>query len=211
MCTWRFVFSSLGSYYALVLIVAICQSDYDVCMECGSVSECIHDTPPASPVEPPDSIPGPSHSISESVDKIEMVSVRPVIVGEEVFNTYGSRLSNAQLLARYGFILEGNEWDTVSWTREELAFDVESEESRADSMVEIEEEVPEELVFSSVSTQSDGRVLCVNSDAQISVALLRWAISQQTSSSANQADVLRALRRVVEDVEDTTFNVRIPK
>jgi hypothetical protein len=42
-----------------------------------------------------------------------MVSNAPVGAGEEVFNTYGDGLSNAQLLVRYGFALDGNEHDAV--------------------------------------------------------------------------------------------------
>lgn len=39
----------------------------------------------------------------------------PVSSGDEVFNSYDSHLPNSALLARYGFILEGNEYDYVSW------------------------------------------------------------------------------------------------
>lgn len=52
---------------------------------------------------------------SEAADACEMALVAPVRAGEEVFNTYGAGLSNAQLLARYGFMLDGNEHDVVSW------------------------------------------------------------------------------------------------
>lgn len=57
-----------------------------------------------------------------------MVSNLPILVPAsdrpdaqtEVFNTYGARLSNATLLARYGFLLEGNEWDQIEWGWAEL-------------------------------------------------------------------------------------------
>lgn len=38
----------------------------------------------------------------------------------EVFNTYGDDLTNAQLLSQYGFILDMNDNDRVSWTVTEV-------------------------------------------------------------------------------------------
>lgn len=49
-----------------------------------------------------------------------MVSNAAIIPHSEVFNTYGETLSNAQLLTRYGFILDVNENDSVSWEFEGL-------------------------------------------------------------------------------------------
>jgi hypothetical protein len=40
--------------------------------------------------------------------------------GAEVFNTYGPALDNAQLICHYGFALDGNEHDVVSWDAAEL-------------------------------------------------------------------------------------------
>ncbi|KAG8220871.1 hypothetical protein J3R82DRAFT_2367 [Butyriboletus roseoflavus] len=85
------------------------QSDYDVCVECGSFAECEHDremTVPASVVHPL------SHDGSSEIDHLEMRTVRPIHPLSQVFNTYGS-LPNAVLLSRYGFILPENEHDTV--------------------------------------------------------------------------------------------------
>ncbi|PSR73797.1 hypothetical protein PHLCEN_2v10367 [Hermanssonia centrifuga] len=48
-------------------------------------------------------------------DTCEMVSNLPIPPYSEVFNTYGERLTNAQLLTRYGFVLDGNESDVVSF------------------------------------------------------------------------------------------------
>ena len=39
---------------------------------------------------------------------------------DEVFNTYGDGLTNAQLLSQYGFILDMNDNDRVSWTATEV-------------------------------------------------------------------------------------------
>ncbi|KAI0091781.1 hypothetical protein BDY19DRAFT_646374 [Irpex rosettiformis] len=52
---------------------------------------------------------------SSPVDTCDMVSNLAIPPGEEVFNTYGEHLTNAQLLARYGFMLDGNENDVVTF------------------------------------------------------------------------------------------------
>lgn len=49
-----------------------------------------------------------------------MVSNLPIPPHAEVFNTYGERLTNAQLLARYGFVLEGNDNDTITFAPEDI-------------------------------------------------------------------------------------------
>jgi hypothetical protein len=49
-----------------------------------------------------------------------MVTNLPVEAGEEVFNTYGEHLSNAELLACYGFMLDENENDVVRWKLADL-------------------------------------------------------------------------------------------
>jgi hypothetical protein len=49
-----------------------------------------------------------------------MVANAPVAPGEEVFNTYGAKLTNAELLVRYGFMLDANDNDILTWTTEEV-------------------------------------------------------------------------------------------
>lgn len=49
-----------------------------------------------------------------------MVANLPIGGNEEVFNTYGDGLTNAQLLCHYGFMLDGNENDSITWTTDEL-------------------------------------------------------------------------------------------
>ncbi|KAI5995675.1 hypothetical protein EDD15DRAFT_616255 [Pisolithus albus] len=78
------------------------ESNFDVCMECGSFLECKHDTDAEDK-------PGPE---SDEIDYLEMRMIRSVPPHSEVFNTYGS-LSNATLLTRYGFMLPENEFDVV--------------------------------------------------------------------------------------------------
>ena len=50
----------------------------------------------------------------------EMVAIAAVAQGEEIFNTYGASLSNAELLMRYGFMLDSNDNDVLTWTAEEI-------------------------------------------------------------------------------------------
>ena len=49
-----------------------------------------------------------------------MVVNAPIASGTEVFNTYGAKLTNAELLVRYGFLLDANDNDTLTWTIEEI-------------------------------------------------------------------------------------------
>ncbi|KAK0482183.1 SET domain-containing protein [Armillaria novae-zelandiae] len=83
------------------------ESEYDVCPECGSLKECVHDD-------------DPSPGSEDLEDHFEMVCNMRVPSHGEVFNTYGETLSNAQLLLRYGFILDVNDNDQVLWDIEEL-------------------------------------------------------------------------------------------
>ncbi|KAK2463048.1 hypothetical protein APHAL10511_004703 [Amanita phalloides] len=56
----------------------------------------------------------------EQEDDYEMVSVTVIPPGTEVFNTYGETLTNAQLLTQYGFILDANENDVLTWDIEQV-------------------------------------------------------------------------------------------
>lgn len=94
------------------------QSDYDVCVECGSLAECEHDREMGSTTVLA-SIKSNVHPLSHGgsptsseIDYLEMRTVQAIPPLSEVFNTYGS-LSNAALLSRYGFMLPENEYDTV--------------------------------------------------------------------------------------------------
>ncbi|KAA1468756.1 SET domain-containing protein [Dentipellis sp. KUC8613] len=95
------------------------ETEYDVCAECGSLSECPHDDDLTA--GPPDLVPPGASQAGPDVDNsCEMVSNAPIQANEEVFNTYGEKLTNAELLVRYGFALDGNENDIISWTAEEV-------------------------------------------------------------------------------------------
>ncbi|EMD38232.1 hypothetical protein CERSUDRAFT_113385 [Gelatoporia subvermispora B] len=93
------------------------ESNYDVCPICGSLSECPHDTEEKSDIHMDEDgrrYAYPSIGVQGN-DVCEMVVNRIIPPHMEIFNTYGSRLGNAALLARYGFSLEGNDNDMISF------------------------------------------------------------------------------------------------
>jgi len=96
------------------------ESDYNVCADCGSLDECQHDRDDNQRF-------GPSKDGTQSGTKnngqdmyYEMVSNTYILSLTEVFNTYGDGLTNAQLLSQYGFILDMNDNDRISWTATEV-------------------------------------------------------------------------------------------
>lgn len=96
------------------------ESNFDVCVECGSFVECKHD--PDAEDKPVSCVPQSVASTpleGGEVDYLEMRTIRSVPPHNEVFNTYGS-LSNASLLTRYGFMLPENEFDVVKLVYEPL-------------------------------------------------------------------------------------------
>lgn len=102
----------LSSY--LETIFTYLQSDYHVCPVCGSLDECDHDaeSPNKSPV-----------SVSNRRDTCDMVANLPISPNEEIFNSYEKGLTNAELLCQYGFILDVNENNLVTWSVDELLCD----------------------------------------------------------------------------------------
>lgn len=60
-------------------------------------------------------------TLAQEVDTCDMVSNSPIPPGAEVFNTYGEHLTNAQLLARYGFALDDNDNDVVTFKLDDLS------------------------------------------------------------------------------------------
>ncbi|KAI9511538.1 SET domain-containing protein [Russula earlei] len=94
------------------------QSDHDVCTSCGSLSECPHDVDVETREDASTSAPGAD--TVESENTCEMVVNAAVAPGEEVFNTYGANLTNAELLVLYGFMLDANDKDILTWTTDEI-------------------------------------------------------------------------------------------
>lgn len=85
--------------------------------------ECLHDRaePPVVPAAVSiKSTPRVPTLEDEQEDDYHMVSVTAISPGVEVFNTYGETLTNAQLLTQYGFILEANENDVLTWDMEQV-------------------------------------------------------------------------------------------
>jgi len=78
------------------------ESDFDVCMECGSVKECVHDGQQSALVSDYRSS---DSEEEEDEDVVEMVTNAVVHPAHEVFNTYGETISNDELLINYGFQL----------------------------------------------------------------------------------------------------------
>lgn len=94
------------------------ESDYNVCPECGSLDECSHDREGGDHAR---EVTTASLSTSGHVhDCYEMVTNTTIPPFSEVYNTYGETLSNAELLCQYGFVLEANENDALTWTVDEI-------------------------------------------------------------------------------------------
>ncbi len=87
-----------------------------MCTFCGSLSECPHDTENREDM----AVPAPRADAADPDNTCEMVVNAPVAPGEEIFNTYGASLSNSELLLRYGFMLDANDNDVLTWTTEEI-------------------------------------------------------------------------------------------
>ncbi|TFK45041.1 hypothetical protein BDQ12DRAFT_46280 [Crucibulum laeve] len=163
------------------------ESDYNVCPECGSLNECRHDRDgydyPEIPIEGRSRKKSPTHA-SDHDSFYEMVSDIPIPPHSEVFNTYGETLTNAQLLTRYGFILDVNENDHLTWTLDDLYAGLGNSaaqllQSSISGLIKHENEetyghildlFPEsQLVYRDDLSPSDN--LCINSDGKLSYQL----------------------------------------
>ena len=111
-----------------------------------------------------------------------MVTVCSVPPGVEVFNTYGTTLGNAALLARYAFLLDGGETDTVTFGWRGSSLEVERSGPDWESACRrvrdsLGGSVPgSSLVYVPENAGERSPVLSINSDGQISVALFAWAV-----------------------------------
>ncbi|KDN39461.1 SET domain-containing protein [Tilletiaria anomala UBC 951] len=102
------------------------ESEDAVCQHCGRLAArgCKHalepllsaSLPPQQPSLPSEYLPLQLYD-----DPVVIRAVRPIGAGEHVFNTYG-RLSNAELLLRYGFALDiATEFDRSTWNPQQDA------------------------------------------------------------------------------------------
>ncbi|KAI3612761.1 hypothetical protein WG66_014703 [Moniliophthora roreri] len=167
-------------------------SEYDVCPECGSLKQCPHDR----------DLEGTENDRNADTDNDELYYTMTTTsyipsTTTEVFNTYGAHLSNAQLMAQYGFILDVNEADWVGWDASEIVG-----EDEYDKVMQIwrlctagllEDAHGDSEVFymplNSGGAPDSRRVFSVNSDGRISVQL--WcllAISWVTETQGTLVD-----------------------
>ncbi|KAG8801854.1 hypothetical protein FRC17_006537, partial [Serendipita sp. 399] len=97
------------------------ETDWQVCHICGSLDACEHDEEVSDRDHDIITIRGLDER-RRAEHTFDMVANRPIRAGEEVYNTYDSRgISNVDLLCRYGFILEGNAKDVVSFEEGEVS------------------------------------------------------------------------------------------
>ncbi|KAI0359962.1 SET domain-containing protein [Trametes cingulata] len=183
-------------------------SEFDVCPVCGSLFECPHDREDVS--TQPSKEGTASNQMSDPADTVEMVTVRPVPPRSEVFNTYGADLSNASLLARYGFTLEGGETDVVTfgWPGSGISLE---EDGDGEVFLKVYGQLREDLarilknsslVYVPKTLDGTPRLLSVNSDGQASLGLFIWAVwnalaqqPPQELDGMSEIDLLRALPR----------------
>lgn len=176
------------------------QSEFFVCPECGSFRECEHDSD------------DDGHRIRSSqwMDGThdlyyEMVSNAEIQPNEEIFNTYGEGLCNAQLLVQYGFILDPNDNDVLSFDMNEIltlfsSHDVNSEVplfEGADLISQNDLFKDSDLVSPHIHSPSKDTDFCIDSDGKISfqlwIFLLKHLCLSQDVSSWFRAEVLRTL------------------
>ncbi|PIL33300.1 hypothetical protein GSI_04750 [Ganoderma sinense ZZ0214-1] len=159
-------------------------SEYDVCPACGSLSECAHDRQGGAIQVDREEDSGPVPPSIDSTDTVDMVTVCSVPPGVEVFNTYGATLGNAALLARYGFVLDGGETDTVTfgWPGSSLELELERGSQRWENAYTAARSSVDavvsgsSLVYVPESDTERSLALSINSDGQVSVALFVWAV-----------------------------------
>ncbi|KIP05485.1 hypothetical protein PHLGIDRAFT_119783 [Phlebiopsis gigantea 11061_1 CR5-6] len=209
------------------------ESEFDVCVRCGSLAQCAHDTEDDdadgggkardAPAQPPHADASPlqrrtarstacaehdSRSAGPSTqdgrhapDTCDMVANAPVPPGQEVFNTYGEHLANAQLLARYGFALDGNDNDVVAFDADDLPAPAACSPAALRALFgRVLEAMPRGrrwessgLVYqpeAAGGASSRGVHMCVNSDGRVSHAL--WVYCATVAVVAQDARLLTA-------------------
>lgn len=110
------------------------ESDYWVCGTCGALEECDHDRDDELMNSGQKSVETPIARVAGArrpagdakQDTVDIRSVLPIAAGEEVFNSYGD-LSNASLVAHYGFMLEANARDLITFKFAQVVADPDAE------------------------------------------------------------------------------------
>lgn len=161
---------------------ACLQSDDIVCSTCGSFETCPHDSMEAGRTA--DCATVDRQIRCDSAQLVEMVLTASVRAGQQVYNTYG-RLSNAKLLANYGFMLDANDDDKVCWysaleALQSAAIDSCPEDWRRLCAAVLEDQVPLDDRISSAEPSGDvlyrsvPDLLYIDADGCISCTL--WAL-----------------------------------
>ncbi|KAL0955461.1 hypothetical protein HGRIS_001702 [Hohenbuehelia grisea] len=205
------------------------ESDFDVCSICGSLEECPHDhghrdldgeigsTMSSTATNPPSNAP---QTEADPFDNYyEMVSTTPIEPNVEVYNTYGDTLANAQLLAHYGFILDGNDHDCCTWSDEELdrvfrQLQLQWSSLIASNSMPIALKYADSALVSSfdksrltyhlhkAETTPSSQLYCINADGRISHYIwLRCALASISTTSTSLEELLARAVRVQLDLE----------
>ncbi|KAJ7282755.1 SET domain-containing protein [Mycena rebaudengoi] len=127
----------------------------------------------------------------EKDSDLHMVSTRPIVVGEQIWNTYGD-LPNAELLRRYGHV------DMLTLQNGELGNPGDVVEIRADiaiSVLQVSETITTERIDWWLEQGGDD-VVVLESDLEIPLALV---------------SLIRLLRLPPEEWEKTVANDKVPK
>lgn len=186
-------------------------SDHWVCSVCGALDECPHDGQQSDGA----CLPGisPAASTAPAADTCDMVSERFVPAGEEIFNTYGP-LSNAQLLASYGFVLEANEHEHLLFDAahvgEAASFrppDLDLRLATIDRWIRTEEEVDLGARFAEHPLITDARLpdaLSIDADARLDFRfflLAVWLAQDSTRDTDEPSKLFRDSLAVAESLE----------
>ncbi|KAF9266038.1 SET domain-containing protein [Marasmius fiardii PR-910] len=172
------------------------ESEFDVCPECGSVQECVHDQDHEEDEKRVD------FTRTAEVDPNEgdemyytMTTTSRILPGmKEIFNTYGSQLTNAELMVRYGFILDENDRDYVEFNVRDVLGETEEKRGTvgegSNGTVGPSEDL-EDVLYSSDE-------LRINSDGRMSSAL--FTLLDRDPEKAIQLCQARLYQLTQEDV-----------
>ena len=170
------------------------QTDDLVCPDCGRLDECEHD----------DLGEGGERVTTSKPGRIEMIALRAIVGGGEVFNTYGGGLPNADLLRRSGFALDANPHDVVRWT---TSRDVAASVAGRRWTVEDEQHwrtlvrtTASHMTPSSFVVAAVGHELFVDADAALSAPL--WLLCALLADQEATEDGLLALADALAAVDD---------
>jgi len=203
----------------------VCGEHDWVCQVCGKSEECIHDV---SNIDTQRRVVASIHSQEEEEgETVDMVTTRttPTESGEELFNSYGSGLGNSRLIAEYGFKLEANEWDLISFDVEEVrqvmresgfivyapaTREVENE-SRSNQIQAEDEEEEHPLIATntSASTEDSRPLLHFDADAKLSRTLWETLVDFIGLDVDRKNQLFKVSALLCEEEEEETIHEEI--